>query len=139
MMSDNSEKGIKVINQIKKLLYNYDMALVYANGEITFRQANMKLYQNSKKKYDRVLFVSNKVDKEKFEIYQQELMKAKNEIVSSVNSILDRYNSKYKQVFIMKFFEEKTIDEIASSLGYSKRAIDDIIAKLKRDFIEIEL
>lgn len=138
-MNEETKKGLGVINQIKKLLYNFDLALAYANGEIEFRKANMNLYQHSKKRFEKSLFVSNKVDKEKFELYASELEKEKQQIMIVINSVLDRYNPRYKKIFIMRFFEEKPIKEIADDVGYTQRQIFAIIEKLKKDFIDISV
>lgn len=137
-MSDQ-QQGENAITQFKKLLYNFDVMIEYAKGEIAMHDCNMKLYANSRKKKEKAKFVSHKIDKQKFEIYLEELINAKKEIIANLNSVIDKYNPIYKKIFYMKYFEEKTNEEIADNFGYSLSGIKKICKKMREDFIDITI
>jgi len=136
-MNDETKQAKNVIAKIKQLLYNYDLAIVYANGEIKLRQATMKLYSQDKRKNSQRKFIVAKIDKERFEDYIEDLENAKREIMDNLDIILSKYTPKYKQVFIMFFIENRSYDEIANETHYSFDGVCDIIAKLKKDVINM--
>ena len=136
-MNDDTRQAKNVIAKIKQLLYNFDLAVVYAKGEIKLRQATMNLYSQDKRRYSQKKFIVAKVDKERFEDYVSDLENAKQEIMDNLDIILSKYTPKYKQVFIMYFFENRSYDEIASETHYAIDGLKDIVAKLKKDVINM--
>lgn len=138
-MSEEATKCDTIIAQIKKLLYNYDLSITYAQGEIKFHECNMNLYANSRKTKEKAKFVSHKIDMQKYAIYIEELTKAKEGVLATLNSVLDKYNQLYKNVFYMKYFQNKQLEEIANETGYSVSGIKKIIDRMKNDFIDISL
>lgn len=99
----------------------------------------MNLYANSRKSKEKAKFVSHKIDMQKYAIYIEELIKAKEGVLATLNSVLDKYNQLYKNVFYMKYFQNKQLEEIANETGYSVSGIKKIIDKMKNDFIDISL
>ena len=136
-MTEDTKQAKNVIQKLKKLLYNYDLALVYAKGEIKLREATMNLYSQDKRRYSQRKFLVAKVEKERFEDYISDLENSKREILDNLDIILSKYTPKYKQVFIMYFLENRSYDEIASETHYTFDGICDIIAKLKKDVIDL--
>ena len=136
-MTDEIKQATTIVDRIKKLLYNFDLAIVYAKGEIRLREANINLYANDTRRYAQRRFVVAKVDKERFENYITELENAKREITDNLEIILSKYTERYKRVFIMYFIENKSYDEIASETHYAIDGLKDIVAKLKKDLIQM--
>ena len=131
------ERAKNVVERIKVLLMNYDLEITYARGQVRSLEITMKLYQGDKRKDRKAKFLNAKVDKERFEDYIDELLDAKREIMDNISIILSNYTPRYKDVFILYFFENKTYDEICDKTNYSRDAIKTIIAKLKSMVIQL--
>lgn len=136
-MTEEIKEATTIVDRIKKLLYNFDLAITYAKGEIKLREANINLYANDGRRYSQRRFINAKVDKERFEIYIKELENAKREILDNLEIILSKYTERYKRVFIMYFIENKSYDEICSETNYAPDGLKDIIVKLKKDLIQM--
>lgn len=124
-----------VVDKIRRLLLNYDLTVAYAFGEIEVRKSIMDLYRGDTRKPSQRKFIQAKVDKERFEIYVEEVAKAKKELKDNVLYVLNRYNPKYKDIFWMACIEQKTYEEISQITGYSYDAIYKIVHKVKNDII----
>lgn len=135
-MSENTEKAKTIVDRIRKLLFNYDLSIAYGKSEIHRRSIEMELYEgkqgNAYKK-----FVAAKVEKERFELYVDEMENAKKELLENFNLITDKYIGKYRQVFVAYFIENKSYEEIAEITSYSFEAIKWIIRKLKRELLDL--
>ena len=136
-MTESTRTAKTIIDKIKQLLYNYDLAIVYANGEIKLREATMSLYSNDTRKKSQMRFINAKVDKERFEDYVADLENAKREILDNLDIILSKYTEKYKRIFIMFFIENRSYDEICEKTNYTPDAVNKIISKLKSDVIDL--
>jgi hypothetical protein len=124
-----------VVEKIRRLLLNYDLTVAYALGEIKIRQEIMKLYKGDTRKPSQKKFVQAKIDLERYEVYVEEIVKAKKELVDNLNYVLKRYNDRYKSVFWLHCIEKKTYDEIVEKTGYSYEACKKICQKVKADII----
>lgn len=124
-----------VVDKIRRLLLNYDLTVAYALGEIEVRKSIMDLYRGDTRKPSQRKFIQAKVDKERFEIYVEEVAKAKKELKDNVLYVLNRYNPKYKDIFWMACIEQKTYEEISQITGYSYDAVYKIVHKVKNDII----
>ncbi|MCK9235180.1 MAG: hypothetical protein M0P09_02550, partial [Acholeplasmataceae bacterium] len=69
-------------------------------------------------------------------VYMVNIQAIKEASINKLSLILDTYNQKYKDIFIMYFIERKAIEDIAIIAKYNRRHIDRIIAKLKEDLEE---
>lgn len=136
MCNDTTKQAATIVKKIKKLLYNYDLTLVYATGEISLREANMTLYEGDKKRDSQRRFVLAKVEKERYQLFVDEVQKAKKEILNNLDLVLSKYTPRYKAVFIAYFIEEKNYDDICGATHYSRDAVAHIIQKLKADLID---
>lgn len=136
-MSEDMEKAKNVIERIKVLLFNYDLELAYARGCVRKNEITMRLYENDHRKDRQRKFLSAKVDKERFENYIDEIIDAKREIMDNIDIVLSNYTPVYKRVFIMYFFENKTLEEISSETNYSFDGVRWIINKLKSLIIQL--
>lgn len=131
---DNKKEAKTVVDKIRRLLFNYDMAIVYAKGEISFREADMELYRG-KGKVGAKKYAIARIDKERYEIYIEKIENAKSELLENLSIMLSKYNNKYKQVFMLFFIESKSYQEIADITHYSFEAVKYIIKRLKRDLL----
>ena len=135
-MDKDSQEAKTVVERIKKLLLNYDLAIAYGKGEIDFRTAEMNKYEGVNG-YGYKKFIVAKVEKARFEIYVAEMESAKKELLDNLEIITDKYIGKYKQVFYSYFIEGKTYQEIAEITNYSFEAIKVIIRRLKGELINM--
>lgn len=136
-MIEERAKTNTIVKRIKKMLYNYDLAVAYVKGEIMIREANMRLYKGDTKKISKRKFVLSKVEKERYEIFLEEIAVAKKEILENLNLILDKYQPRYRQVFVAYFLEDKQYCEIEALTNYSYDAVKAIIRRLKNDLIDL--
>ena len=72
-MIEERAKTNTIVKRIKKMLFNYDLAVAYVQGEIKIREANMRLYKGDTKKISKRKFVLSKVEKERYEIFLEEI------------------------------------------------------------------
>ena len=136
-MDEISNQSKNVVDKIKKMLFNIDLSLAYADAQIQANNAKMELYSNDKRKSAQKRFISAKIDKERYEQYINSAKNLKDELIDHLNIILDKYKPNYKIVFISYFIENKTYNEISAETHYSMDAIKVIIKKLKSDLIDI--
>ena len=136
-MNEETRKATNIISRIKRLLYNYDMALVEAKGQLDMREASMKRYKNDKRKSYVRKYLAAKIDCDRLNIYISEINQAKNDLYDNLNLVLDTYNEKYKNVFILYFIEGKSYEDIATITSYSREAIRTIIRRQKNDILDI--
>lgn len=136
-MIEERAKTNTIVKRIKKMLFNYDLATAYVDGEIKLREANMRLYKGDTKKISKRKFILSKVEKERYEIFLEEIAVAKNEILENLNIILDKYQPRYRQVFVAYFLEDKQYCEIEALTNYSYDAVKAIIRRLKNDLIDL--
>jgi RNA polymerase sigma factor (sigma-70 family) len=136
-MNDASEtkKAKTIIENIRKLLFNCDLTVVYANGEIVLREVTMRLNEGSRAKAKQRKFINAKIDKERYEVFIADIENTKNEIMDNLNLLLDKYQPRYKEVFVAYFLQDKTYQEIATQTNYSKEAIKVIVRRLKTDLL----
>ena len=135
MCRDENKQAKTVADKIKKLLMNLDMTILYADSEIKIRQATMKLYEGQTTKWAQRKFVEAKVDEERFEVYKEDILHLRDEINENLEILLSKHTPRYKQIFIMYFFQDKTYQESADQTNYSLVAINKIISKLKNDLL----
>lgn len=124
-----------VVDKIRRLFFNYDLTVTYALGEIEIRKNIMNLYRGDTRKPSQRKFVQAKIDAERFEIYIDEIVKAKKELEKNLLFVLNRYNERYKTVFWLHCIEDKTYDEICDKTGYSREAVKKILHRVKQDVI----
>lgn len=132
---EERKQAQNIIANIRKILLNCDLTINYAKAEIRLREATMELHRGSQKKHRQRAFIDAKVDKERFEIFIEEIESLKNEVLQNLEIIFDKYTDKHKQVFLYFFLQQKSYDEIAELTNYSKPTINYIVSKLKEDIL----
>lgn len=134
MEKDKAARGQRIADNIRKLLLNCDLRIVYGEGELKLAQEDFKL--NSKKggKTNLRKAIQAKARAETYKVYIKNVNKIKSDISLSLDAVLSRYTPKYKTIWIMYFIKQATIEEICSAVSYSRGNINVIIKKLKLDF-----
>lgn len=139
-MSENVKSEAKtIIEKIKRILFNCDLTIAYAKGEINLRNSIMSLYEGDMRKKSQQKFIRAKIEKERFELFVDEVEHTKTEIKENLNLIFDKYQPKYRQVFLLFFLEDKSYQEIAEQTNYSFEMIKLVIRRLKNDLITLYL
>ncbi len=133
-MKEETKKTQTVVDRIRVLLFNYDLAIQMAQTEIKKRTADIELYKGHGGKMGRKLLVA-KVEKERYEKYINELVILKNELIEGLEIILDKYSNSYKKVFMLYFIEKKSLEEIKKQTCYSLTAIKYIVNKFRNELI----
>ena len=134
-MCDNvTEKAKDITSRIRSFLMNSDLCVTYTEALIQQIDAEMKLYEGKQDKYSKRKFVELKIDKEKNIQYLEDTIANKQKLVANVEKVIDKYNSRYKKVFVYFFIENKSYREIADAVGYSEDRIKQILQILRRSF-----
>ena len=129
------KRAQNIATKLKVLLFNLDLTLEYAKSEIEVRRATMKLYQGETAKWKQRRFLEAKVDEERYQIYLEDIIKTRNELLENVELILSKHTERYKKIFLMFFLQDKSITEIADETHYSVDTVKKIIQKLKQDLL----
>lgn len=133
MNNETAERGQKIADNIRKILLNCDLRLVYADGELKLANEDFKLHSKVGGKAHTRKALLAKARGESYKVYIKNVNKIKGEITVGLDTVLDRYTPKYKKIWIMYFIEQSSIDDICSAVNYSRGNINVIIKKLKMD------
>lgn len=131
--TDGSEQGQRIAENIRKILLNCDLRLVYAEGELKLAHEDFKLHSKVGGQAHAKKAVRAKARCETYKVYIKNVSKIKGEISLGLETVLSRYTPKYKKIWIMYFIEQASIDDICSAVCYSRGNINVIIKKLKMD------
>ena len=135
-MCDNvTEKAKDITSRIRSFLMNSDLCVTYTEALIQQIDAEMKLYEGKQDKYSKRKFVELKIDKEKNIQYLEDTIANKQKLVANVEKVIDKYNSRYKKVFVYFFIENKSYREIADAVGYSEDRIKQILQILRLQLV----
>lgn len=135
-MCDNvTEKAKDITSRIRSFLMNSDLCVTYTEALIQQIDAEMKLYEGKQDKYSKRKLVELKIDKEKNIQYLEDTIANKQKLVANVEKVIDKYNSRYKKVFVYFFIENKSYREIADAVGYSEDRIKQILQILRRQLV----
>ena len=127
------ERGQKIAENIRKILLNCDLRIVYAEGEIKLAHEDFKLHSKECGKASARKALRAKARCEAYKVYIKNVQKIKSEISLGLDAVLSRYTPKYKKIWTMYFIEQASIDEICGAVCYSRGNINVIIKKLKMD------
>lgn len=114
---------------------NSDLCVTYTEALIQQIDAEIKLYEGKQDKYSKRKFVELKINKEKNIQYLEDTIANKQKLVANVEKVIDKYNSRYKKVFVYFFIENKSYREIADAVGYSEDRIKQILQILRRQLV----
>ncbi len=135
-MCDNvTEKAKDITSRIRSFLMNSDLCVTYTEALIQQIDAEIKLYEGKQDKYSKRKFVELKINKEKNIQYLEDTIANKQKLVANVEKVIDKYNSRYKKVFVYFFIENKSYREIADAVGYSEDRIKQILQILRRQLV----
>ena len=124
-----------VPERLRKLLYNYDMTIVYVNSEIAYREKKIDVLKNSRRNSAQKLMIEMKIEKDRYESYLEELIEQKKQLQENLDIVLNKYQPKYKAIFYYYFIQKKDLTEIAELTKFSYSNVKCIIRKLKNEII----
>lgn len=128
-------KPKNIIHLIKNLLLNLDLTIEFCKCEVAAYAAKMDLYKNSKSKYKQRMFIDSKINKERVEIFLEDTLREKEELLLGVNQIIDKYFKPFQKVFVLYFIEDMSVEDIARELNYSVEFIQKVIKQQNEDLI----
>lgn len=131
MKDKKVKEGQTVADKIRKLLFNIDLRIVDAEGEIKVAKHDFDLNSKIDSPKHRQNAAKAKMRKECYIVYLDNLKKTKQEIRISLDKVLTRYNSKYQKIWTMYFIEKKSIDDIVNEVSYTRDNINKIVQKFK--------
>lgn len=130
---DDLERGQKIADNIRKILLNCDLRIVYATGELKLANEDFKLNAKLGGVGGERKALRAKARAETYKVYIKTINKVKGEISMGLDRVLARYTPKYKTIWIMYFIEQASIDDICNAVNYSRGNVNVIIKKLKLD------
>ena len=133
MCREDVKKGQIIADNIRKVLLNVDLRLVYAESERKLALEDFKLNSKLGGQANTKKALRAKARSECFKVYISNINKVKGEITVGLDAVLSRYTPKYKRIWVMYFLEQASIDDICSEVCYSRENVNKIIQKLKLD------
>ena len=130
---ESVERGQKIADNIRKILLNCDLRIVYATSEVKLASEDFKLHSKLGGTSHQRKALRAKARCETYKIYIKNVEKIKGEISVALDAVLSRYTPKYKKIWIMYFIEQASIDDICNTVNYSRGNINVIIKRLKLD------
>lgn len=139
-MAKPENKEVKTAaDLVRKLLFNYDLCVTASKGELQLAKAKTIRYKNPKNKKESELYTSARIDEIKLQAFIDQLTDGKNETWKSLEGVLETYTPRYKQIWLMYFISQLSYQEIAEQTNYSIDGVNNIIQKLKKDLIDLNL
>ncbi len=123
----------ETLGKIRKTLIKFDFEIAYAKGQIEYFKSIIDNFQNSNKKCDKIKVIYARVDYERFEKYLDQLISAKNDLIKSIQDLLDTYNFKYSQIWVGYFIRKQTIEEISEISNYSSKQIWRVLKSINKE------
>lgn len=124
-------------DSVRKVLFNFDLELVAANGELDLTKAKVQRYADKKNRQEIERYTTARIDEEKLKVFVQQLIDGKNKTWKSMENLLNTYTPKYKTIWLMYFISQYSYEEIAERTGYTIEGVNFIIRKLKKDLIDL--
>lgn len=81
------------------------------------------------------MFIDSKINKERVEIFLEDTLREKEELLLGVNQIIDKYFKPFQKVFVLYFIEDMSVEDIARELNYSVEFIQKVIKQQNEDLI----
>lgn len=133
-----NRRTTNIAKRLRKLLMNYELAIAEADSQINLHIGKMKLLMGKENIASQKKFILEKVEVRKYEMYKDELLKARSELLERIDIVLGRYyNKKMKEVFFMHFIQQKTVQEIGAKTNLTSTAIEKIVSHQKNELLKI--
>lgn len=124
-----------VLDKIKRLLLNYDLLLDYAKGERDLRLNYMNLNKQVKTKAGQKLYILSKVELDRFNIFIEEITKAKEELLNNLSNTLEMFEEKNHKILKKYYLENKSVDEIAKSYRRKPKDVEAVVSAFALNII----
>ena len=118
-------------------MYNIDLALATACANIDYLKARIERYKDQKNVREQKKYIYANIELEKACIYVDKLQNSKKEMVENINLVLAKYNKEHREVFVMYYVNDYTIEYIAKATKLSVEAIKKIVGDFDEDLIEL--
>lgn len=132
-MAKTDYSKCNVITRVRRTLLNYSIEIERVEKEIELRKETMDLYSFSNKLADKRKFIEAKVEKENYEVFLNRLKNQKKGLLEKVDLVACKYGNSYSNIFTQRFFENKTIEEIAETHNMSYEAVFELVKKMRND------
>jgi len=133
MARKDTNEAMNIADSLRLTLMNCDMRLTYGETQRKLLEQEFQLKSKLGSKKARRQAMVAKAQANCYEIYVENVKKIKSEATLAVSMILDRYESKYRRIWIMYFIERASYAEIMAETDYSKESIDKIVRRFKDD------
>jgi predicted DNA-binding protein YlxM (UPF0122 family) len=136
---NGSKSGKDPATLIRKALFNYELEMARADALAQKFEAKADLHSHPKGKREKREYVLACVQRDKYEQYRDCLSSEREELLETVNSIVDKYQGRWAEIFEMAFLERTvSLTEISDKTHYSKRTLSRIIKIMRDDLQEME-
>ena len=130
-------EGQRIGEQIRKVLLNCDLRIVYSEGERKMYQEDYRVHSKIGGKKHLREAMQAKMAKECYRIYTNNLKNIRQEVMDGVMLVVNQYyKPEWRKIWLMHFLEQRTVDSIASEMHYDDRYVKEIIAKMREDVAE---
>lgn len=136
MEASNTTKGYEIAKSIRKTLFRIDLSLTYAEAERRLAHEKYKLHSKETSKKGKKAAMRAKMRERCYQTYVDNVTGIREDVLGGVEWVLQRYTPKYRDVWVMYFLEQRTVEEMMDKLSYSKTSINRIIKQLKDDISE---
>lgn len=127
--------GKTIADLLRADLLNYELAIQSATARIAFYNALMKRLKGKRSPKSKRDFVRAKVNREIYETYLEDVLRAKDELEHGIDCCFGSYPRAYRSVFKLAFLENLPPDKICEQTGLSLKAVEFIVAKMERDLL----
>lgn len=126
-----NKKGQHIGDRIRKTLFELDLRIVQAEGEMRIAKEEFECNQKINTIRNQRLAMEAKMRRECYGTYIERLNSAKKSIYNNLDRVLSTYNARYKRIWVAYFIEKKTYDEIASEVSYTRDNVKKVVFRLK--------
>lgn len=124
---------MKIVAKLKSACLKIDLLIVYAKAMKDNAISRMQLYYGQTSKRKKKRFLVAKIDLERYNVYLEELIRQKSELLKNIELVFDKHNKRFKKIFVMYYIDNKSVVEIANELGYSNEAVSKIICEIDNE------
>lgn len=135
-MAEENKQVIHVGDRIRKTLFELDLRIVQAEGELQIAKEEYYVNQKINTQKNQRLALEAKMKRESYSTYVERLKNVKKGIENNLNRVLSTYIPRYKRIWVAYFIEKKSYDEIAVEVNYTRDNVKKVVSRLKEDLIK---
>lgn len=139
MANQEAKKGKLIAERIRKTLLQIDLKLVEADALMKINDHDYQLNKRINTQKNQQKALEAKAIRECYKVYIENLGSIKKQVLDNLERVLDKYNSKYKQIWILYFIEHRPLEYISSQVHYTEDNVKKVVARLKSDLVIEEM